>query len=377
MALPTSPPEVSSGATTAVAVPLRTVLETAVAHGASDVHIRVGAPPLIRVSGLLCPLELPALSEADCARLVGEALAADADRLSLRDEHEADFALTEPGVGRFRVNAYRTRGSDAMVLRHVKEQIPTIADLGLPAIVADLAHASAGLILVCGPTGSGKTTTLAAMIDAINESRPCHILTIEDPIEFLHANKRASVSQRELHTDTSDFGRALRAAMRQDPDVILVGEIRDVETMRTALQAAETGHLVLASLHSQTVVDAVNRIMDIVPMDEQRQARASLAESVQGIVCQHLVPSARGDGRTMVMEIATGTPRVKDAIADPAKTALLSEIIAEGDYYGMRTFEQDAVRLVLSGAITVSVAEKVVPRVADLHVALRRAGYRE
>ena len=189
-----------------------------------------------------------------------------------------------------------------MVLRHVKEVIPTFEQLGLPKVVHELALRPSGLVLVCGPTGSGKTTTLAAMIDAINAERRCHILTIEDPIEFLHNNKASTVSQRELNTDTKEFGRALRSAMRQDPDVILIGEIRDAVTMQTALQAAETGHLVLASLHAKTVVDAINRVIDIFPPEEQRQARASIAESLQGVLCQHLVKSARrrrphdGDG---------------------------------------------------------------------------------
>ena len=264
-----------------------------------------------------------------------------------------------------------------MVMRHVKEEIPSFETLGLPRVAHDLALMPSGLVLVCGPTGSGKTTTLAAMIDAINTERRCHILTIEDPIEFLHQNKAATISQRELHTDTLDFARALRSGMRQDPDVILVGEIRDVETLRTALQAAETGHLVLATLHARTVVDAVNRVIDLFPVDEQRQARLSISESLQGVMCQHLVKSADGSGRTLVLEVGVGTPRVREAVADPEKTGRLQDIVADGAFYGMRTFEQDAVRLVMSGEITVEEAEKVVPRAADLHVALRRAGYRE
>ncbi|MCX6432816.1 MAG: ATPase, T2SS/T4P/T4SS family, partial [Actinobacteria bacterium] len=220
-------------------------------------------------------------------------------------------------------------------------------------------------------------TSLAAMIDVINAERRCHILTIEDPIEFLHRDKMATISQRELHTDTLEFPRALRSGMRQDPDVILIGEIRDPETMRTALQAAETGHLVLASLHARTVVDAVNRVIDIFPVDEQRQARASVSESLQGVLCQHLVGAADGVGRKMVLEVAVATPRTREAIADVEKTGMLQDIVADGAFYGMRTFEQDAVRLVMSGDITVDEAEKVVTRSADLHVALRRAGFRE
>ncbi len=360
------------------AVPtLRDIVYTAISHGASDVHIRSGAAPIIRVAGELWPLELPALTPEQAEALVLSAMDTERERTQFLAEHECDFAYTAPGVGRFRANAYRARGGAAMVLRHVKEVIPGFDELGLPRVARDMALMPSGLVLVCGPTGSGKTTTLAAMIDAINAERRCHILTIEDPIEYLHANKVATISQRELHTDTLEYARALRSGMRQDPDVILVGEIRDPETMRTALQAAETGHLVLATLHARTVVDAINRVIDIFPVDEQRQARLSIAESIQGIMCQHLVRSADGQGRTLVLEVGVATPRIREAIADSDKTGNLQDIVADGQFYGMRTFEQDAVRLVMSGQITVGEAEKVVPRAADLHVALRRAGYRE
>ena len=271
---------------------------------------------------------MPELTPEDTERIVLATLPTEGDRQAFLHDHECDCALTEPGVGRFRVNAYRSRGAAAMVLRHVKEVIPSFEELGLPRVCHELALRPSGLVLVCGPTGSGKTTTLAAMIDAINTERRCHILTIEDPIEFLHNNKSSTVSQRELNTDTKEFGRALRSAMRQDPDVILIGEIRDAVTMQTALQAAETGHLVLASLHAKTVVDAINRVIDIFPPEEQRQARVSIAESLQGVLCQHLVKSARSDGRTMVMEIAVVTNRIREAIADADKTSALQDIVA-------------------------------------------------
>jgi len=361
----------------AASVPLRSILRTAVAHGASDVHLRAGAPPLLRVSGDLVALDLPVLSEPEVERLVFSALPGEREREEFRHEHECDFALSEPEVGRFRVNAYRARGAAAMVLRLVREEIPVIGDLGLPRVVHDLALAPSGLVLVCGPTGSGKTTTLAAMIGAINDERRCHILTIEDPIEFLHRDRLATISQRELHTDTASFARALRSGMRQDPDVVVVGEIRDVETLRTALQAAETGHLVLASLHSRSVSDAVNRVVDMFPVSEQRQARSSLAESLQGVVCQQLVAAMQGSGRVLVTEVAVTTPRIRDAITDVERSAGIEDIVGEGEFYGMHTFQQDAVRLVLDGAIALAEAEKVVHRPADLHVALRRSGYRE
>ena len=393
MVLPTTPPPVADGVEVGSidvgpvdvgsvdvgsgAPGLRGLLDYAVSRGASDLHLRAGAVPQVRVSGDLWPIDMPPLSAAEAKALVMGALPGDREREDYLRDREADFAVTEPGIGRFRANAYWARGGAAMVLRHVKETIPSISDLGLPRAVDDLAQRTSGLILVCGPTGSGKTTTLASMIDHINATRRCHILTLEDPIEFLHRDQLATVSQRELHTDTLDLAKALRAGMRQDPDVILVGEIRDAETMRTALQAAETGHLVLASLHAKSIADAVNRIVDIFPLEEQHQARLTIAESLQGVLCQHLVPAADARGRVMVMEVAVATPRVRDAIADPDKTSMLEDIVSEGEYYGMRTFEQDAVRLVLAGRITVSDAEKVVPRVSDLHVSLRKAGYRE
>ncbi|MDD2857403.1 MAG: PilT/PilU family type 4a pilus ATPase [Candidatus Nanopelagicales bacterium] len=388
MALPAAPMTVAShdalgqsGSDCPVLAPaeatlLRQVLEAAVAHGASDVHVRAGAPPLLRVEGRLLPLDLPPLTADDATALVLEAMTQEEDRAEYARDHERDFAVTEPFVGRFRVNAYRMRGSDAMVLRHVRESVPSLEALGVPAIARSLALTPSGIVLVCGPTGSGKSTTLAAMIDAINDERYCHILTIEDPIEFLHANRRATISQRELHTDTLEFARALRAGLRQDPDVMVIGEIRDRETLRTALQAAQTGHLVLASMHASSVIEVVHRIVDMFPADEHRQIRATLAESLRGIICQHLVAGARADGRVLTCEIAVSTARIRDAITDAERTDQLHEILAEGEHYGMRTSEQDLVRLVLAGDITLSEAQTVTTRQSDLLVALRRAGFR-
>lgn len=351
------------------------LLRLTVAQGASDLHIRAGGPPLLRISGRLHAIEHAALTNDDAEALVLDALELPRDREAFLDHQECDFALQVDGIGRFRGNAYRTRGTASMVLRHVREQVPTIEALGLPAIVTEFATLQAGLVIVAGPTGSGKTTTLASLIDLVNRTRRCHILTIEDPIEFLHRDQLSTVSQREIHTDTEDFATALRSGMRQDPDVILVGEIRDLETLRTALQASETGHLVLASLHAKSAVDAVNRMIDMFPAGEQRQARAALAESLMGIVCQRLVAAQRHEGRVPVVEVLATNGRVRDAISDPDKTISISEIIAEGEYYGMRTLEQDLVRLVLGGEISLADAEGVIGQVSDLHVALKRAGY--
>lgn len=372
MGLPTSPDIVAPAAVT-----LGELLVSAVALGASDLHIRSGVAPLVRIDGELHSLDTPPLSEHDATRLVDEALAREADRLAYQQKLQHDFALVDEHGERFRGSAYRMRGTSAMVLRHVRGVVPTLADLGLPPVIRNLALTTSGLIIVAGPTGSGKSTTLASMVDCINASRACHILTIEDPIEFTHQDQLASVSQREVPTDTPDFASALRSGMRQDPDVILVGEIRDLETMTTALYAAETGHLVLASLHAKSSVDAINRILDIFPSHEQRQARNSLAESLRGVICQRLVPTIRGGRRALCIEVAVGTTRLQDAIADPDRMSELESIIADGQFYGMRTFQQDLVRLVVGKTISLEEAEQVSSRPSDLRVALKQAGFKE
>lgn len=342
---------------------------------ASDLHIRAGAPIAIRVHGELVSDGSGVLSAEQAHDLVQAAVTAAGVEASYAADGEIDFAV-QTAAGRFRANAYRSRGTDSLVLRRVHTQIPTIGDLGLPESIAGLAALQQGLVLVCGPTGSGKTTTLAALVGRVNSERPCHILTIEDPIEFIHESRRASVSQREIHTDTRDFPRALRAGMRQDPDVIMVGEIRDAETMRIALQAAETGHLVFASMHASSAAETVNRVLDFFSAEEQPHARAVLADTLQAIVIQRLVPSLRGAGREILTEVAIATTRLRDAVAGRSEQATVEEVITDGEYYGMHTFEQDVVHAILAGRISVESGEAVVPRPADLHVALKRAGYR-
>lgn len=360
---------------TAADAALQRLLQQAVAAGASDLHLRPEAPALLRIHGQLTPATADPLTAEQTEVLVAAALGTQRDRETFAEHGECDFALTGPAIGRFRGNAYRSRGNACVVLRHVRESVPSPAELGLPKAVSELAASPAGLVIIAGPTGSGKTTTLASMVDLINGTRRCHILTIEDPIEFLHRDRIATVSQREVHTDTESFGAALRAGLRQDPDVILVGEIRDLETLRTAMQAAETGHLVLASLHAKSAVDAVHRLVDLYPQAEQRQARLSLSESLRGIVCQRLATPLHGQVRIPVVEVLVSNGRVRDAIADADKSVLLAEIIAEGDYYGMRSMEQDLVRLVLAGELSVSEAESILGASSDLHVALKRAGF--
>lgn len=374
MDLPTAPLPNHADDPASLPVSLQQVLTVISGAGVSDVHVRAGRPVMVRTNGALQAVG-STLSQQDVSRIVFEALDLAAARDRYLRDGEVDFALTVEG-GRYRVNAYRTRGTDAMVLRRVNTTIPALSTLNLPRVLEELTSKPYGLIVISGPTGSGKTTTMAAMIDMINRQRACHILTIEDPIEFLHADQVASVSQREILTDTHDFPSALRAAMRQDPDVILIGEIRDRETMTIALNAAETGHLVLASLHASTVQEAVTRALDFFPLAERDHARAVLASVLQAVVCQRLVPAADGLSRAVVTEIGIATQRLRDAIADPAAGVDVEEVLADGEFYGMHTFEQEVARKILDGTISLTVGESLVARPADLRVLLRRSGYR-
>jgi twitching motility protein PilT len=357
----------------ATALQISPYLQAVVVNHGSDLHLKVGSPPRIRISGSLVPLQVEPLTAAAVEALVRETMPADIDE-SFMATHEADYALAVAGIGRFRVNAFRSRGSVGCVLRLVGDEPRTLADLGLPDVIRSLALEPRGLVLVTGPTGSGKTTTLAAMVDAVNESRPVHILTIEDPIEVIHRDKVASVSQRELGTDTADWSVALRAAMRQDPDVILIGEMRDADTVKAGLSAAETGHFVLSTLHTTDAKETVNRVIDFFPPHEQKQVRLGLAASLRGIVCQRLVPRADGQGRAVAMEIAVNTPRLAEAVADPDLTDTIPDIVADGGYSGMQTFDQHLVRLVLDGTVSVPDAKLGSSNTHDFTVMLKRAG---
>ncbi len=341
-------------------------------HG-SDLHLKVGGPPRVRIRGSLVPLEVEPLTADALESLVRETMTAEVESQFLAT-NEADYALAVPGIGRFRANAFRSRGTVGCVLRLVGDEPRSLADLGMPDVIRSLALEPRGLVLVTGPTGSGKTTTLAGMVDAVNEVRPVHILTIEDPIEVIHRDKVASVNQRELGTDTADWGIALRAAMRQDPDVILIGEMRDADTVRAALSAAETGHFVMSTLHTTDAKETVNRIIDFFPPHEQKQVRLGLAASLRGIVCQRLVPRADGQGRAVAMEIAVNTPRLAEAVADPDRTDTIADIVAEGAYSGMQTFDQHLVRLVLDGSVSIGDAKLVSSNTHDFTVMLKRAG---
>jgi twitching motility protein PilT len=325
------------------------LLGYAVQRGASDVHIKVGSPPFIRIDGRLERIEHAAVSPVETERIAFAIMPKQRAEEFLATS-DADFAYSVSGLGRFRVNVMRQRGSVGLVLRRVQSEIPSFEELGLPPVVRKLAEHERGLVLVTGPTGSGKTTTLGSMIDYINETQHKHIVTIEDPIEILHADKASIVNQREVGTDTADFHAALKHVLRQDPDVILVGEMRDIETVKTALTAAETGHLVFSTLHTISATDSINRIIDFFPPHEQRQVRMSLGGSLRGIVSQRLV-ERRGGGRIPAVEILVATGRIFDKIVNADETNEIEQIIAEGEYYGMQTFDQSLLGIYGEGLV--------------------------
>lgn len=341
--------------------------------GGSDLHVKVGSEPRVRVDGRLRRLQAHALTPRDTANMLDEVLPPELAE-EFAHSHEADFAFSLSGVGRFRVNAYQARGTYGLVFRLVAMGAQSMSELGLPDVVGELALEPRGLVLVTGPTGSGKTTTLASMIDLINTVREANIVTIEDPIEVLHQDKRGIISQREIRQDTADFTVALRAAMRQDPDVIFVGEMRDVETVRAALSAAETGHLVLSTLHTIDAAESVNRIVDFFPPHEQQQVRVALAQALRGIVSQRLVRRADGRGRVAVIEVLVNTGRTAEAIVDPGSTEPLLDLIRQGDYYKMQTFDQHLVQLVADGSVSYDEAVAVATNPQDLTVELRASG---
>jgi twitching motility protein PilT len=329
---------------------LDNLLRDSVRHEASDVHIKVGSPPYLRIDGHLQPWGGEEVTPADTER-IAFALLPKTRADEFLDHHEADFAYTLAGLGRFRVNVMRQRGSVGLVLRRVLPGIPSMEDLGLPPVIRRLSEERRGLVLVTGPTGSGKTTTLAAMIDHINDTEARHIVTIEDPIEVLHPDKKSIINQREVGTDTDDFANALKRVLRQDPDVILIGEMRDPETVWAALSAAETGHLVFSTLHTMGAVETITRIIDFFPPFQQQQVRMSVATSLKGIVSQRLLERADHNGRVPAMEVMVSTGRVFDKIADASQTHDLEEIIADGEFYGMQTFDQSLLHLYEQGVV--------------------------
>jgi twitching motility protein PilT len=331
------------------------LLRYAVSIGASDLHLTVSMPPTVRLHGALRPLEDVERLDNTTLREMLFSILTGSQREQFEAEHELDTSHSIPGVGRFRVNVCVQRGTIAAALRPIPHDVPEFSTLGVPDSVAGFANLRRGLVLVTGPTGSGKSTTLASLIDIINRSRPLHIVTVEDPIEFLHGHKRSVITQREVGSDTMSFAEALRRALRQDPDVILVGEMRDLETISTALTAAETGHLVFATLHTQDAPSTIDRIIDVFPPNQQDQIRIQLGSSLAGIVTQQLVPNADGQGRCVATEVLVCTPAIQNLIRG-AKTHQIYSLMQTGAQYGMQTMDQSLVTLVRQNLVTQAVA---------------------
>jgi twitching motility protein PilT len=350
------------------------ILNDAVRRGASDILLKVGNSPLARVDGELAPLYPRAalLLPPDTERMARQIMPEYRIK-EFENEQEADFAYAIPGLGRFRVNAFRQRGSVSIVLRSIPIEAPTFSQLDLPDVVRELAEEERGIVLVTGTTGSGKSTTLAAMVRHINATMAKHIVTIEDPIEYLYRDERSAIDQREVGADTASFKRALRRVLRQDPDVILIGEMRDEETVQTALSAAETGHLVFSTLHTADAAETVNRILEFYEPHEQMQARSMIASVLKGVISQRLVPSANGEGRTAILEVLRSTGRVHDAIKD-GDVSTLPDIIAEGSFYGMQSFDQALYQAVTDGRITMDTALGYATRPHDFKLLVQGEG---
>jgi len=351
-------------------------LRELVAKNGSDLHLKVGSGPLFRVNGELgMDKGAPSLEAADTIAALETLLTDEAKREEFATEREVDFSFEIPDLARFRINAFQQRGLVSMACRLIPHKVSTIEELALPAVVTELAEEERGIVLLTGTTGSGKSTTLAAMIDHVNYTMSKHIVTIEDPIEFVHYDKRSAINQREVGMDTASFRRALRRVLRQDPDVILIGEMRDEETVHTALSAAETGHLVLSTIHTVDASESINRMLDFFPPHQHQQARSMIAGTVKGVISQRLVPAADG-GRVAVCEILRMTGRVRDMIIDPAQTGNLIEVIASGGYYGMQTFDQALFGHVKAGRVTFEDAMRVASSPHDFKLLMQAEGRR-
>jgi twitching motility protein PilT len=353
-------------------------LKYLVERDGSDLHLKVGSPPVARVHGDLWALKgVESLNPEDTEAVLEHISRHSQNTLKEFTENgEADFAYQLRGVSRFRVNAFRQRGSVSIAMRAIPYTVRSIDELGLPPVVRRLAEENRGIILLTGTTGSGKSTTLAAMIDHINSTRARHIVTLEDPIEYLHSDKLSIINQREVGSDTKGFAEAMRRVLRQDPDVILIGEMRDEETVRTALSAAETGHLVLSTLHTLDATETINRIIDFFPPHLQQQARVMLAATLRGVVGQRLVQTPVGNGRVAVCEVLVVTGRVQDLILNPQETGRLTEVIAEGEYYGMQTFDQSLLKHVMAGNLDEDTAYEAASSPHDFKLMLEAQGQR-
>ncbi|UCE88004.1 MAG: type IV pilus twitching motility protein PilT [Deltaproteobacteria bacterium] len=351
---------------------LNEILKIALKGGASDIHLKSGLPPVFRVDGALVPLKNAERLLPEELKQISDRLMNDVQKSRYEGAHETDLAYGVPGLGRFRVNIFQQRGSVGIVFRVIPFSVKTIEQLLLPKVVEKIAMEQRGLILVTGTTGSGKSTTLAAMIDHINSNRTCHIMTIEDPIEFLLRDRRSIINQREIGVDTNSFADALRSALRQDPDTILVGEMRDFETIETAITAAETGHLVLSTLHTLDARETINRIISVFPPYQQKQIRLQLASILKAVISQRLVPRADGKGRVPALEVMVSTARVRECISDKDRTKELQDAIAKGfTTYGMQTFDQSLMHLVKNRYVTYEEALKHVSNADDFALRFR------
>ena len=350
------------------------LLEKMIGIGASDLHLRVDTPPQIRLHGKMQPLEgYPILKPSDTQKLAIEFLT-EAQRKQFEEKLELDFSIGVEGLSRFRVNIFNQKGTVGAVMRAIPHEIRSFDDLGLPPVVSDLCRKPRGLILVTGPTGSGKSTTLAAMIDRINIARHEHILTIEDPIEFVHTHKNCVVTQREVGGDTFSFADSLRSALRQDPDIVLVGEMRDVETIEMALRVAETGHLTLATLHTNTAASTINRIIDVFPAVQQAQIRTQLSLVLEGIMCQSLLPKASGNGRCMALEILVPNSAIRNLIREDKIHQIYSIMQTGADKFGMQTLNQSLAGLYQKRLITIESAMSISQNQEELKELVGRAG---
>jgi len=355
---------------------VQAALRELVEKGGSDLHLKVGSAPLYRVNGeLTVDHSAQSLSAHDTDDALKTLLSDETKLTEFAREHEVDFSFEIQGVARYRINAFQQRGVISMACRAIPHHISTIEQLSLPDVVRELAEEERGIVLLTGTTGSGKSTTLAAMIDHMNYTMSKHIVTIEDPIEFVHSDVRCVINQREVGMDTASFKRALRRVLRQDPDVILVGEMRDEETVQTALSAAETGHLVLSTIHTVDATESINRMLDFFPPHQHGQARSMIAGTIKGVISQRLVPGSDG-GRVAVCEILRMTGRVRDMIVDPAQTGKLVEVITSGGFYGMQTFDQALFGHVKAGRVTFEDAMRVASSPHDFKLLMQADGRR-
>ncbi|HET8715633.1 MAG TPA: type IV pilus twitching motility protein PilT [Holophagaceae bacterium] len=336
-------------------VPLQQLLKTMVEYGGTDLHVTVDTVPQIRIDGRMVPLKLPQLDAAQ-TRWLCYGVMTDQQKHRLEEDLEVDFSFGLQGVARFRANVFNQQGATAGVFRTIPEKIKSFEQLGLPPVIQSLCDKPRGLVLVTGVTGSGKSTTLAAMVDKINNEEPLHILTIEDPVEYVHKHKRCVVNQREIHADTHSFKKALRSALRQDPDVVLIGEMRDLETIEAALTIAETGHLTFGTLHTNSTVQTINRVVDVFPSHQQAQIRAQLSLVLEGIVCQSLIPKASGKGRALALEVMIPNPAIRNLIREDKIHQIYGMMQTGQMKYGMQTFNQSLAELTIKGDITQDMA---------------------